>query len=191
MWSSRICTICSQMLYWGLMLLWVHVHLGKRAMVSRTGHGFHSDAPGTAVLFASSCARDAALRANVSLCRLSGVWGLQELVSHSAVGTLPSAFSLNVSAPSILKAALHVGTPWLFPRPSWDKLSGKDDLQRPTLSSSFLLNLRAIIPLEVIPQGLGCAAFSCKQKLCTEMALLLFLVLAHAASSLNSPECKQ
>lgn len=32
MWSSRIWTICSQMLYWGLMLLWVHVHLGKKWM---------------------------------------------------------------------------------------------------------------------------------------------------------------
>ena len=45
------------------------------------------------------------------LCRLSGVWGLPEVVSHSLMGTLASPFSLNVSAPSTLKVALHVGSP--------------------------------------------------------------------------------
>lgn len=37
MWSSRICTICSQMLYCGLALLCVHVHLGRDGGQSRPG----------------------------------------------------------------------------------------------------------------------------------------------------------
>lgn len=44
-------------------------------------------------------------------CHLSGVWVPPEVVSHSVMGTLASPFSLNVSAPSTLKAALHVGSP--------------------------------------------------------------------------------
>ena len=88
-------------------------------------------------------AQDMPPSGQMSACVISlmtpGVWSLPEVVSHSMMGTLASPLSLNISAPSTLKAALHVGLTyahgqrWLFPRPPLGKLSGKDELQRPSI----------------------------------------------------------
>lgn len=88
-------------------------------------------------------------------------------------GLLTPPFSLNISAPSTLKAALHVGLTyphgqkWLFPRPLLGKLSEKDELQSHSIICILSAKLKDNHALRGIPPGLkvlGHAAISCKER---------------------------
>lgn len=79
------------------------------------------------------------------------------MISHNVTGLLASPFSLNISAPSTLKAAFHVGLTyshgqrWLSPRSLLGKLSGKDDLQSPGIVCILSAKLKDNHPLRGHP----------------------------------------
>lgn len=142
MWSSRIWTICSQMLYCGLMLLWVHVHLSKKATASRRGHGAQLRHPRnkacTQLLSSSQCAQDMPPSVQMSACVFPLTFRAYDEFqrwSQRYDRMLAPHFYQNISAPSTLEAALHYELlnsymqrrllPWLLS----GKLSGKNKLQ--------------------------------------------------------------
>lgn len=116
-----------------------------------------------------------------------GVGGLPEVVSHSTMGTLASPFSPNISAPSTLKAALHVGLTcphgqrWLFSRPPLDKLSGKDELQRPSIICILSAKPKVSHPLRGYPSRSEMAGSHC--------LLLWGKTLQGASKGMSLPPC--
>lgn len=152
------------MLYWGLMLLWVHVHLGKKSkgFKDRTGSTqTHSWTKPCAQLPSLTCSRHGTFRA----CPL-GLWGVPKMISHMT-GLLTPPFSLNISAPSTLKAALHVrltyphGQRWLFPRSRLGKPSEKDELQSHSIICILSAKLKDNHALRGHPSGSESAGSCC------------------------------
>lgn len=151
----------------------MHVHLGKKARVSRTEHGLHSDTPRDKALCSTALFNALKTRHLQGKCQpvsslmFLGVWNLQDMVSHSMMGMLASPFSLNISASSTLKAALQCwahlphGQRWLFPRPLLDKLSGKDELQRSSIICILSAKPKDNHPLRVHPSRSEAAGSCC------------------------------